>query len=1441
MSVGSLGCRLLLRVFDSQRHQSVGNRQVRIGRPVEQLEDRVVPAVAHTNYIIAHHRGSPDGTPAALPSGFTPSQIDQAYGINLINFGGVQQEGAGQTIAIIDAYDDPDMVSSSSSNFASSDLHMFDQQYSLPEPSGFFSKVDEFGGTNYPSPSRHWSLEISLDVEWVHALAPLANILLVEANSANTSDLLDQAAKWAGTTSPATVVTMSFGIDGGYPGENAYDADFESPAGKGVTFFASTGDNSAPGGYPAESDNVVAVGGTTLNVNSDGNYQSESVWGDGNAGDPGGGGGISQYESAPAFQNGLVIHNGSSTVNQNGFRATPDVAFDADPNTGVSVIDSYYSTHSGPWYQVGGTSFSSPAWASLMAIADEIRADNGLGSLDGPTQTLPTLYNIYYNPALYAADFHDITSGSNGYAAATGYDLGSGIGTPVANNLVFDLAADIPAGLTATIDSSGDLVIADTLGNPDNVSVEVNGSNYVITDTTQAFLPGVVPVGTTLSNNDQTLNVPIDLAGFTGALNFNLAGGNNTLTVNYSGGNFSNAINYNGGSAKLEGLVVEGNGTQSVTETPSGSTAGSGASASDAGNISFTNLTAIDCTGMASATMTFPNANDNVTVAAGDDYTSGGTNPALDVTGTSGNVGFVPAAFWNDANVAIDTTSVPGTDAVTVQVANNANGISNFTVTEPTSKSGRIALRGPVAVSGALNLTAANVNSTSAGIITTGTGLTVNMSGTTSTLAGAIGGAGGLTVLGTGTLDLTGTDTYTGTTTISAGELLVDGSLASAVSVASGATLSGATGTIAATVNDNGTLTMGDSSAMTGQLTVGNLSFGSNSTVSILLNGTTGGASYDQLMTTGSGTVNLNNATLNLSVGSGFNPPVGTSFDILVNNGGKAISGTFVGLPQGSVITVGNDLFTIDYFGGVSGNDVVLTAATTTSTTLNVNGPDPSENGFAASFTTTVTPASGSPISGEQVEIEDASNGNAIVATPTIQNGAATFSIANLSAGSHNLFALYPGDFGHLISQSSQVTQLVQSGFQVVNSTATPNGVVFAFNAPVGLSSTHLYNSLGSALGSPDVTVTGQNTGGVEGSLVFDPSTPWIGTFVKTAGLLATDTYSVNVTTAVKDAGGNALGSAYSNNLSVTAPSTPLISIASFARGPGQAVNVPNTASGIPVSIANATNVTSATFSVQYNPTLLTIAASGAVAPSSAANSAGLTTVSYTIASVDANNSILTVTISAGSGNGLTAGSTPVALVDIAATVPYTAPYLSKAELLVSGVSVNSSSATGVSGIDEDAYLGDVLGQKGLNAQEALVVLQDSTGLGSGFDAYADLDPIIIGDPNSSGQLTAADALQILKASVGNTVAQIPAIPNLSSSITAASWSSNSVTITMACREQFLGGPDGGDLGHGPERLQWHVHGGLGHQFDAVYLLPVQQSRHGNFLRHGYTEPGHGP
>src|SRR6185312_2284949 len=289
-----------------------------------------------------------------------------------------------------------------------------------------------------------WEQEEALDIEWAHAIAPKANITLYEASDAGNG--LFTAVNTARQTSGVTAVSMSWG-GGEFSGETSYDSSyFTTPSGHvgagglagGVTFVSSSGDQGAysPGtstlavNYPAASPNVLSVGGTSLSVNGN-TYINESGWGSGTtSGTNGGsGGGISSQEAQPAFQKGVVTQTSSA-------RAVPDVSMLADPSTGVPVYDSYDFGSSTPWipgYE-GGTSLASPMWAGLVAIADQGRSLNHLGSLDGATQTLPTLYK------LGSSDFHDVTSGNNGYAAGTGYDLVTGRGTPVANTLVPDLA-----------------------------------------------------------------------------------------------------------------------------------------------------------------------------------------------------------------------------------------------------------------------------------------------------------------------------------------------------------------------------------------------------------------------------------------------------------------------------------------------------------------------------------------------------------------------------------------------------------------------------------------------------------------------------------------------------------------------------------------------------------------------------------------------------------------------------------------------------------------------------------------------------------------------------------------------------------------------------------------------------------------------------------------
>ena len=172
---------------------------------------------------------------------------------------------------------------------------------------------------------------------------------------------------------------MSWGFPE-FSGETAYDKYFTTP---GITYVAASGDS--PGvEYPAASPDVVAVGGTTLALSSSGGYGSETAWDDS-------GGGYSQYEAEPAYQ---------ESVQTTGQRSTPDVAFDANPNTGVEIYftpasggGGWQTTQQGSWEAVGGTSLGTPAWAAIIAIADQGRAA-GPGSLDGSTQTLPALYPL---------------------------------------------------------------------------------------------------------------------------------------------------------------------------------------------------------------------------------------------------------------------------------------------------------------------------------------------------------------------------------------------------------------------------------------------------------------------------------------------------------------------------------------------------------------------------------------------------------------------------------------------------------------------------------------------------------------------------------------------------------------------------------------------------------------------------------------------------------------------------------------------------------------------------------------------------------------------------------------------------------------------------------------------------------------------------------------
>lgn len=381
--------------------------------------------------------------------GYTPAQIRKAYGFDQATFanGTIPADGRGQTIAIVDAFDSPSIKS---------DLSVFDAQFGLPAPPSF-TVVNQTGGSTLPTPDTGWAVEITLDVEWSHMVAPMANIILVEANTPADADLLT-AVDYARNVPAVSVVSMSWGglelflwNGGTFLNSNASNSHFTTPPGhQGITFVASAGDSGAFIGVqnPSASSNVLSVGGTSLTLsNPDGTYGSEAYWTGTNSG-------YSQIETEPSFQRG---------VQNVGFRSSPDVSYNADPNTGFAIYSDFaFSDPNLPptvpqklWNDIGGTSAGAPQWAALIALADQGRALNGLGTLDGPTQTLPILYSLYSPPftpgfASYSNDFRDVTIpaasrtihwrwggvGFNDSIPVQGFDTATGLGSPKAPGLL---------------------------------------------------------------------------------------------------------------------------------------------------------------------------------------------------------------------------------------------------------------------------------------------------------------------------------------------------------------------------------------------------------------------------------------------------------------------------------------------------------------------------------------------------------------------------------------------------------------------------------------------------------------------------------------------------------------------------------------------------------------------------------------------------------------------------------------------------------------------------------------------------------------------------------------------------------------------------------------------------------------------------------------------
>ncbi len=392
-------------------------------------------------------KGSLSITPAAgaaISAPYTPAQIRKAYGVDQLSY-----DGTGQTIAIIDAYDDSTVAS---------DLAAFSTRFGLPAanliqavPNGTSYSSPSAPGAQIPGYNGGWAFETALDVEWAHAIAPKATILLVEAASANGDDLFS-AVSYA-VSQGASQVSMSWGGTE-FSGVQSLDTFFNKTS---VSFFAAAGDNGTEVEFPAVSPYVVGVGGTTVALDSAGNKISESAW---NAS----GGGTSAYVTRPTFQNGFQT---SAT------RGVPDVAYNGDPSSGVYVLIG------GNYYEVGGTSAGAPQWAGLAALVNQGRVAKGLTTIGtGLANGLNTALYTLAGPGNYTnpnGDFTDITTGSNGTAATGGYDTVTGLGSPVANKLVPDLIA---YGTTTSQPTTAPASIP-TIGDPSFETVTVGASAYV--------------------------------------------------------------------------------------------------------------------------------------------------------------------------------------------------------------------------------------------------------------------------------------------------------------------------------------------------------------------------------------------------------------------------------------------------------------------------------------------------------------------------------------------------------------------------------------------------------------------------------------------------------------------------------------------------------------------------------------------------------------------------------------------------------------------------------------------------------------------------------------------------------------------------------------------------------------------------------------------------
>jgi subtilase family serine protease len=395
-----------------------------------------------------------NATPMAtgtLVATYTPAQIRAAYGLpalpaSMTSITSTQaaQLGAGQTIYIVDAHSDPNIVA---------ELAAFNQKFGLPgctttgiattttlplaaasTSAGCTLSVvyNTASGTLTsvaPAYDSGWATEIALDVQWSHAIAPRARIILIEAPDASLNSLLG-GVSLADTMGPG-VVSMSFAASEG-SWTSQVDAAFSTAR---MSYLAAAGDAGAGVNWPAVSPHVLAIGGTSLKFTGSG-ARSETVW-------SGTGGGVSQYTATPSYQTRAVPGMGTPA-----HRSVSDVSFNADPSTGQYVAVIASGSSSVGWLSAGGTSLSTPQWAGVLAVANALRAQSSLAPVGAPHSLLYT--GISTVASTYAGDFLDVTLGADGTCsscyAKSGYDLPTGLGTPNVAALLNSLSTQTGTG-----------------------------------------------------------------------------------------------------------------------------------------------------------------------------------------------------------------------------------------------------------------------------------------------------------------------------------------------------------------------------------------------------------------------------------------------------------------------------------------------------------------------------------------------------------------------------------------------------------------------------------------------------------------------------------------------------------------------------------------------------------------------------------------------------------------------------------------------------------------------------------------------------------------------------------------------------------------------------------------------------------------------------------